>query len=134
MKSTSPPAVLPSSYATLQTTHITLAHVPQSSPTPTPIILVTLNRPEKNNAFTEIMADELERVFTLFDVDDRVKCIVLTGAGKMFCAGADLEIGFLGGTRKDGTAGRLKTATNTEHRDGWDNIILNTQSFWLNLM
>jgi enoyl-CoA hydratase/carnithine racemase len=93
-----------------------------------------LSRPEKNNAFTEIMADELERVFTLFDVDDRVKCIVLTGAGKMFCAGADLEIGFLGGTQKDGTAGRLKTGTNTEHRDGWDNVILNTQSFWLNLV
>jgi enoyl-CoA hydratase/carnithine racemase len=40
------------------------------------------------------MVDELVRVFTMFDVDDRVRCVVLSGAGKMFCAGADLNIGF----------------------------------------
>ncbi len=112
------PVVLPSSYAALQTSHIALAHIPKSSSSPTPVIVVTLNRPGKNNAFTEIMAEELERVFTFFDLDDRVSCIVLTGAGKMFCAGADLEIGFLGGKQKDGKAGRLKPEKSTEHRDG----------------
>jgi enoyl-CoA hydratase/carnithine racemase len=116
----SPPAtgILPPSYASLKTDHIALAHVPQSSPSPTPVILVTLNRPQKSNAFTELMAEELERVFILFDLDARVRCVVLTGAGKMFCAGADLEIGFLGGMQKDGKAGRVKIGTNTEHRDG----------------
>lgn len=114
-----PPTVLPSSYAALQTSQIVLTHVPEASPSPTPVILVTLNRPEKNNAFTDIMADELERVYTLFDLDERVKCVVLTGAGKMFCAGADLDVGFLGGTQKDGKAGRQKAETSTEHRDGW---------------
>jgi enoyl-CoA hydratase/carnithine racemase len=118
MASLPPAAALPSSYATLPTTHITLAHVPASSTSPTAVILVTLNRPEKNNAFTEIMAEELERVFRWFNFDDRVKCIVLTGAGKLFCAGADLEIGFLGGTQKNGSAGKLKSGSSTQHRDG----------------
>ncbi|KAL1962148.1 hypothetical protein VTN77DRAFT_552 [Rasamsonia byssochlamydoides] len=86
---------LPSSYAALPTKYIALSHVPAASPTPTKVIVVTLNRPEKNNAFTEAMGEELKEVFELFDVDDRVRAIVLTGAGKMFCAGADLEIGFL---------------------------------------
>lgn len=58
------------------------------------MILITLNRPEKHNAFTQTMADELCQAFRLFDADDRVRAVVVTGAGKMFCAGADLDIGF----------------------------------------
>ena len=61
----------------------------------TPIIQqIEHDRPKHHNAFTEVMVDELVRVFTMFDVDDRVRCVVLSGAGKMFCAGADLNIGF----------------------------------------
>lgn len=71
------------------------------------------------------MTDELVKVFTLFDVDNKMKSIILTNAGKMFCAGADLEIGFLGRTQKGGTVGRLKTGTDTEHRNGCDNVVLN---------
>lgn len=97
---------LPSSYESLPNSHILLSHVPASSPTPTPIILLTLHRPEKYNAFTNTMADELERAFHLFDVDDRVRCIVVTGHGKMFCAGADLGNSFKGDEVK------------LEHRDG----------------
>lgn len=37
---------------------------------------------------------ELEHAYSLFDADDRIKCIVFTGTGKIFCAGADLELGF----------------------------------------
>ena len=85
---------LPSSYASLGTTDLTVSHIPASSPTPTPVVLVTLNRPKNYNAFTKTMQEELAHVFSLFDVDDRVNCIVLTGAGKMFCAGADLDVGF----------------------------------------
>ena len=53
------------------------------------------------------MMSELEAAFQLFDLDDRVKCIVLTGYGRMFCAGADLETGFTGGRERI-----------NEHRDG----------------
>ena len=37
------------------------------------------------------MAQEIEEAFSLFSADDRVNCIVLTGHGNMFCAGADLQ-------------------------------------------
>ena len=57
---------------------------------------------------------ELERAYNMFDVDDRVKCIVFTGEGRIFCAGADLDVGFVGG----------REAVN-EHRDGYDTIFLN---------
>lgn len=100
---------LPSSYASLNTTQITVSHVPASSPTPTPVVLVTLNRPKNYNAFTKVMEEELVRVFTMFDVDDRVRCVVLNGAGKMFCAGADLDIGF---------NSQKETSREGEHRDG----------------
>ncbi|RAH82599.1 enoyl-CoA hydratase/isomerase family protein [Aspergillus japonicus CBS 114.51] len=85
---------IPASYETQPTQHIKLSHHPAGSSTATPVILVTLNRPEKRNAFTGTMATELEWAFTTLDRDERVKVIVLTGAGDTFCAGADLDIGF----------------------------------------
>ena len=85
---------LPASYTSLNTVDIKVSHVPASSPIPTPVVLVTLNRPKNYNAFTKTMEEELGHVYSLFSVDDRVKCVVLTGAGKMFCAGADLDVGF----------------------------------------
>lgn len=42
------------------------------------------------------MAQSLQTVYDLVDRDDRIKAVVLTGKGKTFCAGADLEIGFSG--------------------------------------
>ena len=101
---------LPISYTSLNTTQITVSHIPTSSPTPTPVVLVTLNRPENYNAFTKIMEEELVRVFVMFDLDDRVRCVVLNGAGKMFCAGADLDIGF---------QSQKETEREGEHRDGF---------------
>ncbi|KAJ8066022.1 hypothetical protein OCU04_005116 [Sclerotinia nivalis] len=98
---------LPNSYSTLPFQHIRVSHVPESSPTPTSIILVTLYRPGKHNAFTDTMTEDLETAFNLFSLDPRVKCIVITGHGKMFCAGADLEAGL---SYEDDTA--------LTHRDG----------------
>lgn len=92
-----PPLEIPNSYEKLQTTHIKVSHHPVGAPTATPVIIVTLNRPDKHNAFTQQMMQDFETVYPLLDRDDRVKAIVLTGAGKTFCAGADLEIGFSGG-------------------------------------
>lgn len=81
---------LPASYSALPWQEIRVTHVPESSKDVTPVVVVTLYRPKNYNAFTNVIMRELETAFQLFDLDDRVKCIVLTGHGKMFCAGADL--------------------------------------------
>jgi methylglutaconyl-CoA hydratase len=52
---------------------------------------VTLNRPEVRNAFNEVMIGELIRVLDEVESDDAVRVLVLTGKGKAFCAGADLN-------------------------------------------
>jgi enoyl-CoA hydratase/carnithine racemase len=57
------------------------------------ILTLTLNRPERLNAFTGRMADELIDAFDKADADDAVKVVIVTGAGRAFCAGADLERG-----------------------------------------
>lgn len=54
------------------------------------ILTLTLNRPEAMNSFTVTMADELEEAFNRASEDDEVGAIVVTGAGKAFCAGMDL--------------------------------------------
>ena len=57
------------------------------------IATVTLNRPDKLNAFTGRMMNELIEVFDRTDADDGVKAVIITGAGRGFCAGADLSSG-----------------------------------------
>ena len=54
------------------------------------ILTLTLTRPERLNAFTVTMADELEHAFRRASVDDEVGAVVVTGAGRAFCAGMDL--------------------------------------------
>lgn len=54
------------------------------------------------------MTEEMELAFAMFDVDDRVKCIIVTGHGKIFCAGADLATSF----------NRTEEKIN-DHRDGY---------------
>ncbi len=55
------------------------------------IATVALNRPEIHNAFNEVLIAELTEVFNVLGNDDNVRVVVLTGRGKSFCAGADLE-------------------------------------------
>ena len=57
------------------------------------ILTITLNRPDRLNAFTQIMRDELIDAFDQADEDDNVRAIIVTGAGRAFCAGADLGEG-----------------------------------------
>ncbi|WP_219467290.1 enoyl-CoA hydratase-related protein [Nonomuraea rhizosphaerae] len=54
------------------------------------IATVTLKRPDRMNAFTFTMRGELMEAFDLADADDDVRVVVVTGAGRAFCAGADL--------------------------------------------
>jgi enoyl-CoA hydratase/carnithine racemase len=57
------------------------------------IATITLKRPERLNAFTFTMRGELVKAFDLADDDDEVRAVVVTGAGRAFCAGADLSGG-----------------------------------------
>jgi enoyl-CoA hydratase/carnithine racemase len=89
------PLQVPHRYADLGFKEVKIENYPKnSSEAVTPIQVLTLYRPGKHNAFTYTMTIELETAYALFDVDDRVKCIVHTGDGRIFCAGADLEVSF----------------------------------------
>ena len=57
------------------------------------ILTLTLNRPDNLNAFTVEMAHELIEAFNRASNDDDVRAIVVTGAGRAFCAGMDLSVG-----------------------------------------
>ncbi len=57
------------------------------------IATITLDRPDKLNAYNARMRVELEALFDETDADDAVRVVVVTGAGRAFCAGADLSSG-----------------------------------------
>ncbi len=73
------------------------------------IATITLNRPEKLNAFTNKMLHEIIAAFDLTDADDSVRAVIVTGAGRAFCAGADLSLGgetfSRGGSDVEGVSG-----------------------------
>jgi enoyl-CoA hydratase/carnithine racemase len=54
------------------------------------VATITLNRPDRLNAYTQVMSAELREAFAKADADESVRAIVLTGAGRGFCAGADM--------------------------------------------
>jgi enoyl-CoA hydratase/carnithine racemase len=57
------------------------------------VATITLDRPEARNGYTVRMAQELRHAFDRADADDEVRAVVLTGAGRDFCVGADLSGG-----------------------------------------
>ncbi len=57
------------------------------------VALITLNRPDKLNAFTTQMMRDLIAAFDFTDAEDAVRAVIVTGAGRGFCAGADLSAG-----------------------------------------
>ena len=57
------------------------------------VLTLTMNRPDRLNAWTPTMLGELLEAFDRADGDDEVRVVIITGAGRGFCAGADLESG-----------------------------------------
>ncbi len=84
------------------------------------VLTLTLHRPDKLNAFTARMMRELIDAFDRADADDGVRAIIVTGAGRAFCAGADLSAG--SGTFDASQGARPQTID--EHRDGGGQVTL----------
>ena len=82
------------------------------------VLTITLNRPDRLNAFTETMMRELIAAFDASDADDDVRAVVVTGAGRGFCAGADLA---KGGETFDW---RERAAAGEVPRDGGGRVVL----------
>ncbi len=90
------------------------------------VCTLTLSRPEKLNAVTSTMIDELIAAFDRIDADDTVRAVIVTGAGRAFCAGADLSRGgrtFDSAARGD-RAARERPEAADEHRDGGGRVTL----------
>lgn len=96
------------------------------------ILTLTLNRPEKLNAFTATMMREMIDVFTKVNGDDDVGAVIVTGAGRAFCAGADLSAGAStfdankNPARKERDAGPVETVDFSDERvrDGGGRVTL----------
>jgi enoyl-CoA hydratase/carnithine racemase len=81
------------------------------------VATITLNRPNRLNAWTPIMEEEVRRAMDLAAKDDGVRVIILTGAGRGFCSGADMAA--LEDSSKRGvlTLTEIKTGTGSEGKD-----------------
>ena len=76
--------------------------------------VISLNRPEKLNAFTKTMQDELIKAFDYTDNTDEIKSVVITGEGRAYCAGADL----VDGPNTFNYAEEGNRLSNDDHSDG----------------
>jgi enoyl-CoA hydratase/carnithine racemase len=89
------------------------------------IATITLNRPEKLNAFTTRMMADMIAAFDATDADDAVRAVIVTGSGRAFCAGADLSSG---GATFDYTSTtdptRLEARVGGVQRDGGGRLTL----------
>ncbi len=88
-----------------------------------PAAVITLNRPDKLNAYTAQMGRELAEAVNACDADDGVRAVILTGAGRHFCAGADISDGAASFDTASGSGAKnFGTAAPGERRKGADFI------------
>ena len=81
------------------------------------VCTLTLHRPDRLNAVTATMIEELIAAFDAVDADDGVRAVIVTGAGRAYCAGADLSGG-------GATFAREGATSAAEHRDGGGRVTL----------
>ncbi len=84
------------------------------------VATISLNRPDKLNAWTAVMGDEVRDALTSAEADAGVRAIILTGAGRGFCAGADMSLlrGIAGAGGQVDETHALAHFTTGEHREG----------------
>ncbi len=82
----------------------------------THVATVTLNEPEARNPLSPQLVRELTATLERLAIDPEVRVVILTGAGKGFCAGADLR--------------RMRSATPLEDRDEYDEILILNRLIW----
>src|SRR3989442_2629892 len=81
------------------------------------VCTVTLNRPDRLNAVTSTMLGELREAWDRADADDAVRAVIVTGAGRAFCAGADLGAGGATVVYRAAPA-RCRATSAGDHRQG----------------
>ena len=84
------------------------------------VLTITLNRPEQLNAFTDTMKDEMIDAFDRADADDGIRAVIVTGAGRGYCAGADLS----GGPTTFDAGARGRSRDISTYRDGGGQLTL----------
>lgn len=91
------------------------------------IATVTLNRPQKLNAYTSLMGDELTYAYTILGKDDDVRVILMTGAGRGFCSGADVSAVFQKQIHEQGASETPKAPQVVHPRSGLHYALYNCQ-------
>jgi 2-(1,2-epoxy-1,2-dihydrophenyl)acetyl-CoA isomerase len=76
--------------------------------------VITMNRPDRRNAFSQAMMSAMTEVLALAEADDAVGCVVLTGAGGAFCAGGDVK--GMAAPPEDGADGATRSLDAAIHR------------------
>ena len=92
-----------------------------------PAAVITLNRPDKLNAYTARMGVELAQAVNLASEDDDVRAIILTGAGRHFCAGADISDGASSFDTKSGSGSKNFGEARSEDGAGFVGALFNSK-------
>jgi len=89
------------------------------------VVVITLNRPERMNAISRDMLEELSKKMTEANKDPETRCIVLTGSGRGFCAGLDLVDTAKGGIGSEASKGNNRPKQLFDLRDAPINVMWN---------